>query len=325
MNEEDNTAIAGEPAPTSQFEENPNVQARKRAGKRSANRNAGKPIEDGVTDSGIVGEAEKEVEAVIEETAELPVEEAVETPVEETSEKEPPKTTIEQYAEEEAAEPEHQGSNAVQQFAAEEAQEPEHQQPIGEYTPPEGPSHDELIDQYHDALVFGDIASAKQLYRQLQEHRFQENMHRGKSVAQAEKEANEYLTVAKQIAADHPELAEDGLAANRVLALSDVYRNEGQSAAAALKQAVADLYPMTPMIEAAPVEEPAPVAPIEEPIVAPLAEEPPLIPSMEERMASKRAIPGMPSASARNEAPPPPPKPTRETAIEEMKRKRGQM
>ena len=114
------------------------------------------------------------------------------------------------------------------------------------------------------------------------------------------KEESEYLAAAQELAAAHPELGQDGLEADKVLALSDVYRNNGMSAVEALRKAVADLYPEAPAPEPeapAPVEEPEPEAP------APVEE--PEIPDMEERKEKKKSIPAMPSASARNEPLPP--------------------
>ena len=294
-------------APKPDYSKDENVQARLRAGRRSSKRNAGEPIEEpkvekpkveeptpeveGFEDGGIVGAAEKESEAVSEEPSEeAPSEEA---PAAEAGGEEPP-----------MAEP-----------------------PVGEYQAPEGESHEDLIDQYHEALAFGDMDQAKQLYKQLQEHRFHENTHRAKSQAQAEKEESDYLAAAQELANAHPELAQDGLEADKVLALSDVYRNNGMSAVEALRKAVADLYqgaapepatPETPVEEtSAPVEETP--APVEEP---PAPE--PELPDMEDRKEKKKSIPAMPSASARNEPPPPPKQPTRSDAIAQMKAKRGQ-
>lgn len=202
------------------------------------------------------------------------------------------------------------------------------------YQAPEGPAHDELIDQYHEALAFGDMDTARALYKQLQDHRFRENTHRAKTEAKAEQEARAYVEAATELAAAHPELAEDGLPATKVLALSDVYRQEGMSAADALRKAVADLYPassaevptpeeVAPEVTEAPkAEEPAMEQPTEE-TVAPVEEEG-VLPDMGERKAAKRSIPAMPSASARNEPAPPPRQPTRSDAIQQMKEKRGQ-
>lgn len=351
MNEEDNIPAEGAEfkRPEPDFNANPNVQARRRAGKRSANRNAGKPIDDGVVETpapteetpaednagGIVAEAEKELE-VAQEAAEEAAEGETPPAAEEAAEGEAPAeenkepTAVEQFAAEEAEEPEHQGSDAIQQFAAEEAQEPQHR-PVGEYTAPEGAPHDELIDQYHEALAFGDLELAKKLYHQLREHRFAENAHRTKSEAQAEREAQEYLSTAEELAAQHPELAVDGVESKKVLALSDVYRGEGLSAAQALRKAVEDLYPASPA-PAPQAEAPAPAPVVEETPApaeeAPAAEEPPveepMIPDMQERVAAKQEIPEMPSAAARNEPEPPKKAPTRSDAIQEMKVRRGQ-
>jgi ribonuclease E len=245
--------------------------------------------------------------------------EAAEEKAEETA----PESPVEESAEGEAPMEE---SPMEEEAAAEEPMES-----VGEYQAPEGPAHDELIDQYHEALAFGDMETARALYKQLQDHRFRENTHRAKTEAQAEQEVKAYVAAATELAAKHPELAEDGLPASKVMALSDVYRQEGMSAADALRKAVADLYPESPAEAPAPEAAPAPVteeipaaaeAPAEEP-AAP-AEEESVLPDMEERKTAKRSIPAMPSASARNEPAPPPRQPTRSDAIQQMKEKRGQ-
>lgn len=387
---EDEKESEGFTRPKPDYSKDKNVQARMRAGKRSANSKFGKDIEDGVAeteapaDGGIVAAAEEELAVVqdaVEENAETPAEENAETPADENKEaeegiidKEPidgeaeaekeaekegdetpmegeetpaeeaPEgdTAIEQFAKEEASEPEHKDSGAIEQFAKEEASEPEHQAPVGEYQPPEGEDYDALIDMYHEALAFGDIAQAKELFHKIHEHQYQQNTHRAKSDAAAAKEAQEFVDAAKEIVAAHPELAEDGLPANKVLALQDLYRNEGMSAVEALRQAVADLYPSAKTeepkaVEPAAVEEPAKPEETSEPAKAeesaaeedageaPDQEADSLLPDMTDRTAQKRNIPAMPSASARNEPAPEPEKPTRSSAINAMKAKRGQM
>jgi len=348
MNDEENIKDEGVSEPAPEFKKDylkdDNNKARMRAGRRSSNRNAGKPLDaeaEGAApepespavsneaatedEGGIVAEANKELEAVVEDAPEAVIEE--------------PETAIEKFAEEEAMEPEHSDSGAIEQFAKEEAKEPGHQQvmqPVGEYTPPEGESHDELVDKYHEALAFGDIQQAKELYYQLKEHRYAENVHRTKSTAQAEQEAQAYVDTANALVAEHPELGEDGLPASKVMALSDVYRQEGMSASEALKQAVVDLYPVAPKIEPPAAEMEAPMEPpaaeMEAPMEPPAAEmeapmEPPaaeMIPPMEDRMANKRKIVTLPSANARKEETAPPKVPTRADAIQLMKEKRGQ-
>jgi hypothetical protein len=365
MNEEDNVKDEGvsEPAPKPEkdYLKDANNKARMRAGKRSSNLNAGKPLDADMNESveepkgfmdggevktdgegGIAAEAHKELEAVSEDKtmdgAGEPAPEGEKEEAGETSEE--PETAVEKFAEEEMNEPEHKESGAVEQFAKEEAKEPQHQQkmkPVGDYVPPEGESHDELIDKYHEALAFGDIAQAKDLYKQLQEHRFAENSHRAKSTAQAEQEAQAYADAADALVAKHPELGEDGLPANKVMALSDVYRQEGMSATEALQKAVADLYPEAPMAPAAEAAPEAPAAEAAPEEVPPPAEEVPpmetkaeetppaeMVPPMEDRMANKRKIVTLPSANARKEETPPPKVPTRSDAIQLMKEKRGQ-
>lgn len=366
MNEEEtiNQENESEPAtkPAKDYLKDDNNKARMRAGRRSSNINAGKPMDADMNESveepkgfmdggevkkdgdgGIAAEAQQELDAVAddktEEGAGLP---APEGEKEESGEKtEEPETAVEKFAEEEMNEPEHKDSGAVEQFAKEEMTEPQHQKKmdaVGDYMPPEGESHDELIDKYHEALAFGDIAQAKDLYKQLQEHRFQENSHRAKSEAQAKQEAQAYVDVADALVAKHPELGEDGLAANKVMALSDVYRQEGMSASEALQKAVADLYPEAPAAAApeAPAEPEVPAstdaetppAPAEEvaPIETKAEETPPadMVPPMEDRMANKRKIVTLPSANARKEETPAPKAPTRTDAIQKMKESRGQ-
>lgn len=322
--------------PKPNYDADPNVKARRRAAKRSDNRNKGKALDDGIVaeakaeenaptaeespaptevegeEGGIVAEA-KEEEAMVEAAAEEKAEGESEAPAEEPATEEP------------SAEPE------IESPAEEKAESAEPMaEAIGEYTAPEGPAHDELIDQYHEALAFGDMETAKALYKQLQDHRFRENTHRAKSEAQAEQEVKAYVAAATELAAKHPELAEDGLPATKVMALSDVYRQEGMSAADALRKAVADLYPESgmeaptaePMMEPTPEEPAVPEMAAEEP--AATAEEEGMIPDMTERKAAKRSIPAMPSASARNEPAPPPKAPTRSDAIKQMKEMRGQ-
>jgi hypothetical protein len=383
MNEDEKIKDEGDsataPKPEKDYLKDENNKARLRAGKRSSNVNAGKPMNEGMNDDGdkgdtvpaidentsveepkgfadggevpaeggIAAEAHKELEAVTGDKPEGESEGEAETapaPDEPGEKTEEPETAVEKFAEEEMKEPEHKDSGAVEQFAKEEAKEPQHQQKmsaVGDYVPPEGESHDELIDKYHEAMAFGDMVQAKDLYKKLQEHRFAENSHRAKSTAQAEQEAQAYADAADALVAKHPELGEDGLPANKVMALSDVYRQEGMSATEALQKAVADLYPEAPAAAAPPeaaapeAEAPAAEAPPEE--VPPPAEEtapmetkaeetPPadIVPPMEDRMANKRKIVTLPSANARKEETPPPKTPTRSDAIQLMKEKRGQ-
>ncbi len=295
--------------PKPNYEIDPNVQARSRAGRRSSNRNAGKDLEEGIKTpaapeapaeeekGGITAEAEKELDAVKEEGT--PEEEAGETP------------------EEEATEPK---AEEVTETPAEEVTEPKatkrHAPPVGEYQAPEGESHEELIDKYHEALAFGDLEQAKDLYKKLQEHRFSENRHQAKSSDHAEQEAQDYADAAEELAKAHPELNEDGVAANKVLALTDVYRQEGMTAAESLRKAVADLYPEAAAPEVPAMEE-VPPAPVH-------MNEGGIVPNMAERMERKRTIPAMPNASARNEPPPAPEQPTRSSAIKKMRDARGQ-
>jgi len=213
-------------------------------------------------------------------------------------------------------------------------------QDIGAYAPPEGESHDSLIDAYHEAVMFGDTENAKQLYRMLQNHRFAENTHRTKSEGQALQAENEYVAAAEELAGQYPELGEDGVPAQKVMALVDVYRNNGSSPAQALRQAVADLYkasagnetPGSAPVPEAPKEAPMPEEPAMDAEAAPASEpeaEPAStdveIPDMTERDLKKREISSTPASASAKQRPPEPPKaPNRSDAITEMKRKRGQ-
>lgn len=300
--------------PLPNYAEDKNVQARLRAGKRSSNRNAGKDLEEGMEEGGVVAEAEKELAAV--ESAETPAEEAAEPAAEEAAEADSgiPPEEVEPVAAPVEEEVEPPATPVEEEIPAPE----EAPAPVADYQAPEGLSHDELIDQYHEALAYGETEQAKELYKQLQDHRFMENAHRAKSEAMAEREAQAYLDAAHAAVKAHPELGVDGLAANKVLALKDVYQSEGMNATEAFKQAVADMYPSKAVGVAVKVEEP----PTEEE-EAPAAEEA-VLPDMTERKASKRKIPATPIASARNEPAPEPEKPTRSSAIAVMKQSRGQ-
>jgi hypothetical protein len=312
-----------------------NAQARDRAGKKvaakrgvaedlpaetpaetSAETSAETPTEDG---GGIVAEAEKEVAMVSEE--------AKEPEGQPESEGEPEG----EAAAPEAETPAPEGEGEAEPAGAEEAPgAPESEAPVSEYQPPEGEGHEQLIDQYHEALAFGDLESAKALYKQLQEHRFKENAHKTVSDAQAVKEEQEYLDTAKELAALHPELNVDGIEADKVLALKDIYWQNGDREADALRKAVADLYPEgsapTTPVEAPVPEEPE--APAEEmPMAAEAAPESASVtemPGMEERKARKRNIPSIPSASAKVAPPEEAPQATRSSAIADMKARRNQ-
>lgn len=363
------------------YESDPNVQARGRAGERSNKRGkkaeepapeeaktedatppveepAEPPVEDvtppadetvppvaetapETTEGGIVADAQEEVQAATEAVEEK-AEGGAGTPAEEKMEGEMPPPAPERAAPEAPM--------------AEAPKAPMHE-PVGEYAPPEGPSHDEVFEKLMDAMAFGDVEGAKEAWRSLMNHVYMEHAHRAKSEEQALREAQEYLSATEEIAAKHPELGEDGIEADKVLALSDVYRLNGMTAVEALRAAVADLYQDTgapaaetsvPPVEAAAgldteteaeskPEEPIDTVPEiteekpeekEEPVIEAAAgkdEEPePLIPDMTERKERKRTIGSVPSASARNEPPPPPKEPTRMDAIADMKKARGQ-
>jgi nicotinate-nucleotide--dimethylbenzimidazole phosphoribosyltransferase len=363
------------------YENDDGVKARKRAANRSDNR--GKKAEEApapepeVSDEmpQIEAAAGAEPEALIPEEAPAPAE-GEEGGIVAEAQAELDAANAEEAAEggegtpvEEAAEgetaPETPAPEAPAEAPVEEAPAPEEPMPmpraamqeerVGDYVPPEGASHDELIDQYHEALMFGDAETAKSLYKQLQNHRYMENGHRTKLEAQTAKDAQEYLDTANELAAKHPELGVDGIEADKVMALSDLYRANGKSAVEALRLAVADLYPdeaaapgiaeeppapEAPMAEAAAgidteeppvaepeVPEPEPEAPApEEPKAeeAPAEEKPPLIPDMTARNERKRNVVTLPNASARNVPEPPPAPEDRTSALERMRAARGQ-
>lgn len=321
------------------YENDENMQKRKRAARRSNNFKAGKPVDA----------EEVSVEETTEAPAELPTEEAPaeEAPAEEggivdeaeemlaeskeVAEEETPAEEAAETPAEEAAE--EQVETPAEKAPAEEALAPE-EEPA--YTAPEGASHDELINEYHEAIAYGDVQKANELYKQLQDHRYNENKYRAKADAIAEADAREHLAAAKELAAKYPELGEDGVAADKVLALSEVYQNTGLKPAAALRQAVADLYPEQPAGTSEEVSAPAEIPAESE--AAPAVEE--LAPEeaapggaeaggitpadLEDRMMKKRAIAEIPTASARNEPAPEPEKPTRGSAIAQLKKARGQ-
>ena len=338
-------------------ENDPNFVKRKRAAKRSENQKAGKPVDDGIDESPAPEsnseDTPAEPEAVAEDKA--PETEAVEPAVpEEVSEPEMAEAPEAEGGIVEAAEEMAEAEGATDETPAEEMAEGESEpmaeeaEPVtsegpGEYMAPEGESHDQLIDAYHDALLMGDMDQARDLYRKLQDHRYQENTHRSKTEAKMEEDWNNYVSVAQELATKHPELNEEGLPAEKALALAEVYRNNGESPTSALQKAVADLYPEQPLATEAPAEEAAapadvtaeaPAESAEPEVTEPEVTTPPdgatakgLIPEgmMEERMAKKSKLSVVPSASARNQPPPPPETPTRESAIAEMKRSRGQV
>ena len=328
---------------------------------------------------GIVGAAEDEnkvvedaiatAEATPETTPETPEEqtketamggEGIETPTEQAAEIEPPNepepttepeaTGAEPAAEMPGVEPEVPGETEPEMPTAEaQAEGP------GEYQAPEGQSYDELLDAYHEALAYGDNEQARNLRDLIREHEYLQIKHRLladahnqqlQQKAMAEEQA--FLATAQELAAAHPELGLDGLEADKVLALKDVYWQYGSTSEAdALRQAVADLYPGEAAAPEAAIEMPpeAPAAaemPMAEPAAEmPMAEavpEPPVeaeaapeasnvveLPDMTDRMANKRKIPSVPTASARTAAAPKEQTPSRSSAIQQMRAARGQV
>lgn len=338
------------------FTTDKNAQKRLNAGKRSSRKNAGAPIDEVAApneevvppvteEGGIAAEAKKEVEeaqaAVEEEKSETPAEEKAEGEEEtgiaaeekaESAEEKPVEGETAPVAAEEKPE---EVANAPVEEVAPAEMPAKKSAPVGEYVPPKGESHDELLDKYHEALMMGDTEAAKDLYHKLREHRYQENLHRAKSEEQALSEAKAFEAATEEMIAAHPELGEDGEAADKVMALMDVYRNHGMDSEGALRKAVADLYPgekAAPVEAEKPAEEVPPAAAAEEKSAeeaAPAAEEKPaeeekMLPDMTERKLNKRTIANMPNATARKEAVPEKKPDTRSEAIAKMRAARGQ-
>lgn len=360
-----------------------NVQARKRAAKRSMNFKAGKPLDEApavadeapTAEGGIVAEAKEEAAQVgVETPAETPIEEApVEAPVEAAPEiaaedsdemtEEPPVETPAEEAPSEAPAENPFEEEPVETPPEEAPMEPKAEMPMeapAEPTAempqePAGPTHDELIDQYHEALAYGDLETARSLYKALQDHRYQENMQRTRSEGEAQQQMAEYVATAEELAAKHPELSEDGIAVEKVMTLADFYRSKGSSPSEALRMAVADLFPennspqatedtsTAPVMEATETATPEPEAEVETmEAEKPVEEEKPSeepeseassidaeakgnpLPDMTERKARKAKLSVVPTASARNTPPPPKEAPTRSDAIAEMRKRRGQ-
>jgi len=318
----------------------------------------------GMKGGGIVGAAEDENKVIadaISETTPEPTETTPETepPTEamggegieapETEPTEPPTESAEPVAMGEN-EPEVMGENEPEAPGMEPA--PEAQAEMeggpGEYQPPEGQGYDELLDAYHEALAYGDNEQARNLRDLIREHEYLQIKHRlladahdEKLQAKAMAEEQAFLATAQELAAAHPELGVDGLEADKVLALKDVYWQHGTSEEQALRQAVADLYPgeaaaapeavAAEMPPEAPAAETAPGMPMAEAMPEPPVEAAPEasnvveLPDMTERTANKRKIPSVPTASARTAAAPKEAAPSRSSAIQQMRAARGQV
>ena len=356
----------------------PNNAARLRAGKRSSNKNAGKNLDEGLSP------ASEPVPEAKGENDETPAAEAKTTKPEENVA--PPKgddaTEVapeEGFAEggevdaepkaEEAAEPKaeekaegsEEPKTAIEQFAAEESKEPQHAQkyePVGEYTPPEtGASHEEHLDAYHNALMYGDAEGAKQHYGALREHQFAEDSHRRKAEDQEKQQGDEYEQAANEVHAAYPHLNlhEDNVESDKIMALAHVYQSHGEAPGAALRKAAHELHgakpapaeqgfseggqvETTPMTDETPGSEETSVAqdqsveaePKADNAEAPALEKPQtaeakMIPDMEARKLRKKEIAEIPTANARTEPKKEEKKePTRMDAIERMKKARGQ-
>ena len=311
--------------------ENTNTKARERAAKRRLAAVTGPETETPLSTApaeetgGIVAEAEKELEAVKTAEPEAPGETEPETAGEtepetagETEPEVPGETEPEAPGE---TEPEPEPEPEVPAMAAEGG---EQNAPVGQYQPPEGATYDELMDQYHEALSFGDNEQAKIIREQIREHEYAQITHRMKSEAQAEAEELAFLAVAKELAAKHPELGEDGIAADKVLALKDIYWKNGMREADALRSAVADLYPEeTGMAEASATPPASEAAAAPSPSASISVE----LPDMGKRMEQKRKAPSIPIGSARVQAVPETPPPTADSrhreAAAKMRAARG--
>jgi len=340
------------------------------AKEKPAKKPAKEPVE--MKGGGIVGAAEEEnkviADAISETTPETPeaqtqetaMGEGIEASDEQAAETEPPTEVTEPEMPEamggtepeSPTEPEVMGENEPEAPGMEPA--PEAQAEMeggpGEYQPPAGQSYDELLDAYHEALAYGDNEQARNLRDLIREHEYLQIKHRlladahdEKLQAKAMAEEQAFLATAQELAATHPELGVDGLEADKVLALKDVYWQYGTTESDALRQAVADLYPGEAAAPeaAAPAAETAPEMPMAEPAAEmPMAEampeEPPVeaapeasnvveLPDMTDRMANKRKIPSVPTASARTAAAPKEVAPSRSSAIQQMRAARGQV
>ena len=341
--------------------------ARLRAGKRSSNRNAGKEIDEGLEPA-----AEKEASAPTAEGDLVHGKEEVSAPettpeTKEVAEGLDEGGKVEGYAEggevAEEANPEMEKAEpktAIEQFAAEESKEPQHQQkvaPVGDYTPPDtGASHEEHLDAYHNALMYGDGEGAKEHYKAMREHQFAEDRHRGKMEDQEKADGDEYEAAANEIHGKYPHLNlhEDNVESEKILALSKVYRDHGASAAEALRQAAHELHGEKAAskeglaeggeVKTEPASEETPesneteigegnsseAAPKENDAESPAEQNPnqekaTLIPEMKERNLRKKEIAAVPTASARTQpAKEEKKEPTRMDAITQMKKARGQ-
>ena len=359
--------------------------ARLRAGKRSSNRNAGKEVDEGLapaeekeasapTAEGDVVEGNGEPSAPEKTPETKEVAEGlnkggvagyaeggeVVSPDEEKSESAAEAKAEEANPDMEKAEGE--PKTAIEQFAAEESKEPQHRQkvaPVGEYTPPEtGMSHEEHVDAYHNALMYGDDEGAKEHYKAMREHQFSEDRHRGKTEDHAQAEGDEYEAAANEVHGKYPHLNlhEDNVESDKVMALAHVYREHGDSAADALRKAAHELHgekaapkeedglaeggevKTMPTSEETPNSEESEIGEGNSPEAEPkesIAENPEetnpnqekavKIPEMKERNLRKKEIAAVPTASARTQPPKEENKsPSRMDAITAMKKARGQ-
>ncbi len=341
----------------------PGNATRMSAGKRRAEAAKPKEEEPAAVEVKVEGDIPAPEEAKAEETPapapELPAEEEKTEPA---AEAEAEKTMGE--------EPEHkeEPKTAIEQFAAEESKEPQHAQkyePVGEYTPPEtGASHEEHLDAYHNALMYGDAEGAKQHYGALREHQYAEDTHRRRAEDQEKQQGDEYEQAAHEVHAAYPHLNlhEDNVESDKIMALAHVYQSHGEAPGAALRKAAHELHGAKPapaeqgfsvggIVNSAEVpkakeesdsseadkvnstevlpaaqESDNPAAEIVNNSPLPKEKEQPLIPDMADRNLRKKQIADVPAANAKQEAEKPQEKKpeSREEAIARMKAARNQ-
>ena len=182
---------------------------------------------------------------------------------------------------------------------------------VGEYSEEELEAmHDSMIDEYHDAIAYGDKEKARTLRKQLSHISYLIHAQAGDNEKQMQAESEQLTSVANQLAQEHPELETDSEKAEQVLALSMMYREKGVAPAEALQKAVGVIFPGSAVEPA--MEEELP------------AEEAVEMPDMADKELKKRALSSVPSASAKPEAPKEEAAPTQQDVIAMMKQRRGQ-
>ena len=184
---------------------------------------------------------------------------------------------------------------------------------VGEYSEEELEAmHDSMIDEYHDAIAYGDKEKARTLRKQLSHISYLIHAQAGDNEKQMQAESEQLTAVANQLAQEHPELETDSEKAEQVLALSLMYREKGVAPAEALQKAVGVIFPGETGETA------------EEELAETPAEEAVEMPDMADKELKKRALSSVPSASAKPEAPKEEAAPTQQDMIAMMKKRRGQ-